>query len=262
MLGAAQADALGAERAGAPRILGNVGVCAHAERAHLVGPTQDGLEVGIHLGIDQVPFVQQRVADADRRGREVDVEAAGSAHAGAAHATGDQRSVRGLATLAGQDALGCKEARDILGFGERTYEHNVLVGLGRGHRRVRAEHNPALGGAGRGGDAARQHLVGRVAVKGRMQQRVERRGVDRRDGLRLRQQLLVDRVHGKANGRLRRPLGVARLQHVQAPLLDRELGVLDVAVVALQVAQDRGQRRVRLRHDLAQLGELLGVAHP
>ena len=63
-------------------------------------------------------------------------------------------------------------------------------------------------------------------------------GVDRRDRLRARQQALLDGVDGEAHGRLGGALGVARLQHVQAPLLDRELGVLHVPVVALERAQD------------------------
>ena len=63
-------------------------------------------------------------------------------------------------------------------------------------------------------------------------------GVDRGDRLGARQQALGDGVGGEADGRLRRALGVAGLEHVQPPLLDRELGVLHVAVVALERAQD------------------------
>ena len=51
VLGAAQADPLGAELARLGGVLGRVGVGAHAERAQLVGPAQHGLEVLRYLGL-------------------------------------------------------------------------------------------------------------------------------------------------------------------------------------------------------------------
>ena len=65
----------------------------------------------------------------------------------------------------------------------------------------------------------------------------------------------------KRIGGLRGALGVARLQHVQAPLLDGELGVLHVAVVALERAHDVEQLGVRGRHPVAQLGQVARRAH-
>ena len=94
-----------------------------------------------------------------------------------------------------------------------------------------------------------------------MQQGVERRGVDRRDRGGLAQQALADGVDGEAHGGLRGTLGVARLQHVQAAFLDRELGVLHVAVVALELAQDLDQLGMDRRHHIGELGQLLRVAH-
>ena len=52
------------------------------------------------------------------------------------------------------------------------------------------------------------------------------------DRLLAREQLLLDRVDREAHGRLGGPLGVARLEHVEAPLLHGELRVLHVLVVA------------------------------
>jgi hypothetical protein len=52
-----------------------------------------------------------------------------------------------------------------------------------------------------------------------VQQRVERLGLDRRQRAARVEQALVDRVDREAHRRLRRALGAARLQHVQAPLL-------------------------------------------
>ena len=111
-------------------------------------------------------------------------------------------------------------------------------------RLVGGEDDLALGGAGRGGDAAGEHLEAGLGVERRVQQRVERAGVDRPQRLLGREQALVDRVDGEAHGGLRRALGAARLQHVQAAALDGELGVLHVAVVRLERAQDLEQLRV------------------
>ena len=94
-----------------------------------------------------------------------------------------------------------------------------------------------------------------------VQQRVERARVDRRDRLRLRHQALVDGVDGEAHRRLGGALGAARLQHVQTSLLDRELGVLHVLVVALQVAQDLAQLHVDGGHPVAELREVARRAH-
>ena len=94
------------------------------------------------------------------------------------------------------------------------------------------------------GDAATPRAMIRISadrVERRVQQRVQRPGVDRQHRRLAIEQPLRDGVHGEADRRLRRPLGVARLQHVQAALLDGELGVLHVAVVALERAQDLQQ---------------------
>ena len=271
VLGATQPDALGPERARAPRILGDVGVGAHAKCAQLVGPRQYRLEVRIHLRVhqrhvvdrdvsggavdrDQVAFVENHPTDADRASREVDIQAAGSAHAGAAHAACDKRRVRRLAALTREDALGGEEPGDVLSLGERPHQHDMGAGLGCGDGRWGAENDRALGGARGGGNATRQHLVGRLGIESRMQQRIERRGVDRCDGLHLAEQPLAHGVDREADSRLRGPLGVARLQHVQAPFLDRELGVLDVAVMVFELAQDARELCVGLGQHVVELG--------
>jgi hypothetical protein len=83
--------------------------------------------------------------------------------------------------------------------------------------------------------------------------RVERLGVDGRQRLRLVEQALAHRVDREAHRRLRRALGVARLQHVQLAFLDRELGVLHVAVVALELAQDLHELGLDVGHDAREL---------
>ena len=114
------------------------------------------------------------------------------------------------------------------------------------------------------GDAATPRDDRRVwhgGVEGGVQERVERARVDRRDRLGAREQPLLDRIHGEPHGGLCGPLGGARLQHVQAAFLDRELGVLHVAVVALERAQDVPQQSVHRGHPLGELGEVARRAH-
>ena len=139
-----------------------------------------------------------------------------------------------LAALGGEDPLRGEEAGDVLGLGERAHEDDVAP-VGGGRDGVgRGEDDLALRRARRRGHAVREHGVVDGRVERRVQQRVELLGVDRVDRLGLRQQALGDRVAGEADAGLRRALGVARLQHVQTPLLDRELRVLHVLVVRLE----------------------------
>ena len=71
VLGAAQADALGAVAAGLGGLLGLVGVGPHAHAADLVGPAEDLLELGLVLE----PGADRRDgAEVDLAGRAVDAD--------------------------------------------------------------------------------------------------------------------------------------------------------------------------------------------
>ena len=280
VLGAAEADPFGAELAGAPGVLGGVGIGADAERARLVGPGEHRVERLADLGLDQrhvvaghrpgaavdrdpVPGPQDDLAAAaDLALLGVDFQRRGAGHGGDAHAAGDQRRVRGLAALRGEDADRGVEAGDVVGLGEGAGEDHVAP-LGGGLDRDRGgEDDLPLRRPGRGGDAGGDDLVGRVGVEGRVEQRVEGLGVDRHQRRVALQQALRHRVDGEPHRRLRRALRVARLQHVEAAFLDRELGVLHVAVVALQRAQDVEQLRVHLRLPGSQLADVARRPHP
>ena len=106
-----------------------------------------------------------------------------------------------------------------------------------------------------------EHLEVGLGVERRVQERVERARVDRRDRLLAREQLLLDGVDREPHRRLRRALGVAGLEHEQLPLLDRELRVLHVLVVRLERAQDLHQLLVRLGQLVGHLGDVERVAH-
>ena len=196
VLGPAQPDALRAELARLLRAGRVVGVGAHPQAPQLVGPLEDAVEVLVDARVDQrhvldrhaalgavdgdeVAVVDRRAVDGDRLGPEVDLERARAHDRRPAHAARHQRRVRGLAALAGEDALGGVEARDVVGLGERPHEDHVapvLLGL---DGLLRREHDLALGRARRRADAGREHLELRLGVEGRVQQLVERAGVDR-----------------------------------------------------------------------------------
>ena len=100
------------------------------------------------------------------------------------------------------------------------------------------EHDLAAGGARRGRQAGRDHLALGFGIDGRVQELVERGGIDARHRLLLADQLLLRELDGDAQRRLGGALAGARLQHPQLALLDREFEVLHVAVVPLERGVD------------------------
>ena len=177
VLGPAQADAL---RAVAERRRASAGVSALARTPSGAGSSpqpstrskrssravhQRDVVARDHAGaaVDGDPLARGRRRSPTRisRAREVDVELAGADHRGAAHAARDERGVRGLAALGGEDAARGVEAGDVVGLGERAHEDDVAALRGGRDRLLGGEHDLALGRAGRGGDAAREHLEAR-----------------------------------------------------------------------------------------------------
>ena len=91
-------------------------------------------------------------------------------------------------------------------------------------------------------------------IDGRMQQLIERRGIDPRHRLFLGDQFLLRQFDRDAQRRLRGALAVARLQHPQLALLDGEFEVLHVAVMpfehgmdAVELGESLRQRRFHRR---------------
>ena len=208
------------------------------------------------------PSAQLHVAHPQHVPLEVDPQRRRAGHARLAHAARDQRGVRRLAALGGQDALGGEEAVHVVGLGERPHEDHLAPALRPVDRVVGREDDLALGRAGRRRDAAGEHLEVRVGREGRVQEGVQAGGVDRVERLLARQQPLGHRVDREAHGRLGGPLGVARLQHVERALLDRELRVLHVLVVRLERARGcRISSACASGIDVAHLGEVARRAH-
>ena len=88
--------------------------------------------------------------------------------------------------------------------------------LRRRHGLRGREHDRALRGARRGGHALGQDVVLGVAGDRRMEQGVEPAGLDRAQRPRLVEQPLLHGVDREAHRGLRRALGVAGLEHVEA----------------------------------------------
>ena len=164
VLGAAQPDPFGAEALSVASVLGRVGVGAYAELAQLIAPPQDSLEAGIDAAFDErdvvggdrtgrsidrdmVPSAQHEVAHPHFAGMQIDLQIGRARHRRTTHATGDQRRVRGLAALGGEDPGGGEEPRDVIGLRERPHENHSGSVRRLLDRLLGREHNRALRGA-------------------------------------------------------------------------------------------------------------------
>ena len=147
VLGAAEADALGAETHGGLRVGRRIGIGAHAEAAHLVGPADQRGEIVGELRLDHVDAAGQHLAGRAVDGDEiaflealpagahgalgvVDAQRAGAGDAGLAHAARNHRGVRGHAAARGENAFGGVHAVDVFGRGFDPHQDDFLaVGL-------------------------------------------------------------------------------------------------------------------------------------
>ena len=93
-----------------------------------------------------------------------------------------------------------------------------------------------------------------------MQELIELARVDARDRLLARDQALVDHLRRDAQRRSRGALARAGLQEVERPLLDRELDVLQVAVVILEPVERVDELVERDGHPLLHRLDRLGRA--
>ena len=279
MLGTAQTDALGAHIDGILRVGRVVGVGQDLELASLVGPAHETLEVGVLGGsngrdlalvdvaggavdADPVAFLEFMAVDADGLGVVVNdniVVVAAAGDAAGAHAAGNDGRVAGHAAADGQDALRDLHAHDVLGAGLQTDQNDLLplgvldllLGV------LGAEHNAAAGRSRRSSQALADGLSGlqRGGVELGMQQGVELLGLHAQHGFTLGDDALVHQVAGDLQGSLGGTLAVTGLQHEQLAVLDGELHILHIAVVALQTVGDSDELVVNVGHLLMQLAD-------
>ncbi len=295
MLGAAQADPLGAEATRPRGVLGVVRVRPYSQAAHpvrvrhdpvhggdeLVGVVgarvhtalevlddrgrHDGHLTEVHLAGgavdgDEVALLDDRVPDREAAALGVDLDLLGAADTGLAHAAGDDGGVRGLAAAGGQDALGGDHAVEVVGVGLPPDEDDLLARPRPLDGGVRVEDGLAHGRTGRSGDAAaQQHACGTV-VEAREHQLRELGAVDPLERLGLVDEALVDQLGGDAEGGTGGALADPGLEHPELAALDGELDVAEILVVGLQRLHDLHQLVVRRLVDRLQLGERHRVA--
>ena len=195
MLGAAEADAFGAELARALRVFGKVGVGAHLQAPVLVGPTEDRAEVAGGLGRDHRDLAERDLAG---RARDRDhvafvhrdlppavncfaarsiIDRLGAADRGRAHAARDDRRVRHETAARREDALGRDHPVQVVGRGLGPHEDHALAGLVARFGLVGGEVHLADRRARRRVQALGQHVELGLRVELRVQQLVELRGL-------------------------------------------------------------------------------------
>ena len=276
VLGAAQADAFGAEEASLLGVAGNVGIGADLEPAHRIDPAHELDQIGI-VGLrgeglelagddaaggaverDPVALLEGVALDAQFLLGFVDRAVAGAGHAALAHAAGDDGGVRGHAAARGENAGGDFHARDVLRRGFAADQDDDCVGA------VGVELDGVLGGeddladsrAGRGRQAGGQDfdLLALFNQAGN-QEVVELVRLDAEDGFFLRDEALADHVDGDADGGQAGALAVAGLQHVELAILDGELEILHIAIVLFHLPGDGAELVVDLGHGALQLAD-------
>jgi hypothetical protein len=269
VLGAAEADPLGAEAAGDLGIVRRVGVGADLHPADLVGPPHQAVEVLGQLRLDRghaaldhparraverdpVALADRLAARREAAVRLVDRDLGRADDAALAHAARDHCRVRRHPAAAGQDRLGDDHAVEVLRRGLSPHQdHRLelaavggLVGVEDHAPRRRARRRRQTGGEN--GD-----LGGRVDHP--VQELVELIRVHTLDRLFLRDQPLFDHLDRGAHRRGRGPLAIAGLEQVERAALDGELQVLHVAVVPLEPRLRFHELAVRLREDVLHL---------
>jgi hypothetical protein len=195
------------------------------------------------------PFLRVTPEAVSVPGAVVDPDRAGAGDAGLAHAARHHGGVRGHAAARRQDALGRVHAVDVLGRGLDAHEDDALPCAFRFS--ASSEENtisPAAAPGEAGRPVATILRVG-LRVDGRMQQLVERAGVDALHRLLGIDDAFVGEIDRDLQRRLGSALAGARLQHPELAFLDGELDVLHVAIMPLEMpCRSRQNSRIGLRH--------------
>ena len=266
VLGADEADALGAEKEGQGGVSRVVRVRAHVEVAHLGLGHGDEVEEARILGVrlDEVGLAEPDLGLAVVGHVDGDVVAlvegdiayrgllAADLHLGLDHGdlavlAGDDRSVGGETSLAGEDARGDLDGLHVLGESGGHHEDEALVLallLGRPEgfdEGLGAEVGPAYGRAGSARYAARDS--GQLLHAREIHHRVEDL-VEPSRGNRLHDELVRDDLAGvEVEEELQVRLGglghdLALLDEPELLVLDREADLADLDVLVLELPRD------------------------
>ena len=265
MLGAAEADALGAELHRLAGIQRRFGIGAHFHAPVPVSPDHQRRKFAgklrqahLHLAFEHLALrpvngdhrasLKHPLADGHRLRLVVDADRPGAGDAGLAHAARHHRRVARHAAARGQNAFRRVHAVDILRAGLHPDQNDLAPGLLRQLGGCGREHDFPRCRAGRGRQPAGDQLALGLRINRRMQQLIQRQRINphHRIGLAddaFRRQINRDFQRGPGGA-----LAAARLQHPEFAALDSELHILHVAVMRFEQRVDARQLGVSRRH--------------
>ena len=274
VLRAAEADTLGAECERLSGVFRRVGVGAYfqhgvfARQVHQLAEV--AAQVGGHRGyLAQVNLTRRAVernpvalldgeaVDIDRAGFIVDLQFARARYAAFAHTACNDGGVRGHTAACGQDTGSVEHALEVFGRSFDTYQNRFLAALGEDFLGVLGEeHNRSRSCARRGGQALGDDLcVGDgLLVENGVEQFVEFGGLAAQYGRLFVDQSLAEHVHRDFDHGGAGTLAVAALEHPELAVLNRELDVLHVLEVLLQVVLYLVELLVNHGHHLLERG--------
>ena len=296
VLRARQPDALRAERHRDRRLRRRVRVRAHAEPRRFLAPRHQLREILVGGGrfrfgvpandaendvarrgrnlteenfprraVDAEPFafLDRVAADGKRAVGVVDVDARRAADADFSHLARDERRVGGNAAARRQNAFRGDHAAQVFRRRFQADEQNFFAVFRGGFGAIRVEVNFSGSRARPRGQPVRDRAqsLERGAVEDRREHLVELIGGNAAHGGLPVDQLFAHHFAGDADGGDAGALAVARLQHEDFRVLDRELEVLHVAEMVFQNAADGKQLFVRGRHHLGEVRHGIGRAH-
>ena len=208
-----------------------------------------------------VPDGELVLAELDRLRLQVDRERFTADDARLPLSSRDHGRMRRHSAMGREDALCLMHSRVVVRGRLPADENDRLPSFSLLLGRFRIEDDRADRRSRRRVQTRRGDLERLAPVDHRVQELVELPGIDPRDGLLARDETLVDHLRGDAQRRGRRPLARARLQEIERPFLDRELDVLEVAVVGLESVERVDELVERLGHPLAHPLDGLGRAN-
>src|SRR5438034_333533 len=221
---------------------------------------------GVAVDRDQVPLPDRAAARFEHAPFLVHDNVVRADDAALSHADRDDRRVRRTPAARGDDAFGGVHAGHVLGGRLRAHEDDPLAVPGGLHRSIGVEDHVSDGSPGRGGQPPSEQAPvrdrplrvlrvqhGEKELSELARRHAEQRGV-------LIDDALAHEVHGHAHRGGGRALAGACLQEVEPALLDGELDVLHVLVVALEAIGDVEQLVVDRGHPALEVVDTLGRA--
>ncbi len=274
-LGAAKANAFGAEAVAVVGVGDGVGVDTDLKATVFVGPAHEAAEVSAEVGgnhldgafvnetsgpVDgeDVAFVVDFVTDGEGLGFFVDDDLGGAGDAAFAHGTGDDRGVGGHAAASGEDSLGVDHADDVLGGGLGADEDDFLASIMPFFALIGIEDNGAGSGTRGSGKAFDNGVMGLEVggVKGRVEQVVELLRLNAEDSLFLVDQAFVNEVAGDLQSGASGAFAVAGLEEVEFAFFDGVLHILHIVEVVFHAFDGGKELFINFRHPLLELFDM------